>query len=417
MIEPTLFFILGFLCAGFLALMIAPAIWRRAVSLTRRRIEASVPLTLNEIQADKDKLRAEFAMSTRRLEMSINGFREKAAGQIAEIGRSREELKRLASERDDKHAALTALEAQGAELRSELRQREDQLQRANAKLEEAKQALEARALELDRVNGLYEDATFLASGRQIELVARESEIEKLNDDLSRVAKGQRDVDRRLGAADSDRKTAADLLATEKKRTADLETKIERMLSTIADREEKLERREKELARLRDQLKGLAGTEDSLGRKLTEAQSEQFKLETQVAELSRQLSVLLSGAKGADIEQAVSRMNEDRERLESRLSLMTRENKRLRTDLDAIERAKSEDWSDERRASALLREQINDLAAEVVSMTIMLEGKDSATAKALDMQSGAETRPMDVDGNVVISLADRVRALQKAAAAR
>lgn len=415
MIESTLFFTLGFLCAGFLALMVAPAIWRRAVNLTRRRIEASVPLTLNEIQADKDKLRAEFAMSTRRLEMSIKGFKEKAAEQIAEIGRSREELKRLAAERDEKHAAITALEAQGAELRAELRQREDQLQQANARLDEAGKALEARALDLERLGGLYEEATFAASGRQIELVARESEIERLNDDLARVSKGRREFDRRLSDAENERRNAFDTLAAEKKRVTDLEGKVERMLSTLADREEKLERREKELARLRDQLKGLSGAEDSLGQKLMDAQAEKFKLEAQVAELSQQLSTMLSGARGGDVEKAVGKLSKDRERLEQRLSLLTRENKRLRAELDAIERARTEEWSDERRSSALLREQINDLAAEVVNMTIMLEGKDSAAAKAL-AQPVAD-RPVDADGKAVISLADRVRALQKAAASR
>jgi chromosome segregation ATPase len=414
-IESTLFFTLGFLCAGFLALMVAPAIWRRAVNLTRRRIEASVPLTLNEIQADKDKLRAEFAMSTRRLEMSIKGFKEKAAEQIAEIGRSREELKRLAAERDEKHAAITELEAQGAELRAELRQREDQLQQANARLDEAGKALEARALDLERLGGLYEEATFAASGRQIELVARESEIERLNDDLARVSKGRREFDRRLSDAENERRNAFDTLAAEKKRVTDLEGKVERMLSTLADREEKLERREKELARLRDQLKGLSGAEDSLGQKLMDAQAEKFKLEAQVAELSQQLSTMLSGARGGDVEKAVGKLSKDRERLEQRLSLLTRENKRLRAELDAIERARTEEWSDERRSSALLREQINDLAAEVVNMTIMLEGKDSAAAKAL-AQPVAD-RPVDADGKAVISLADRVRALQKAAASR
>ena len=35
MIQSILFFALGFLCAGFLALMVAPAVWRRAVRLTQ----------------------------------------------------------------------------------------------------------------------------------------------------------------------------------------------------------------------------------------------------------------------------------------------------------------------------------------------------------------------------------------------
>ena len=98
MIQSILFFTLGFLCAGFLALMVAPAIWRRAVALTRKRIEASVPLSLTDIQADKDRMRAEFAMSTRRLEMSIKALKDKATAQVIEINRNREELKRLAVE-------------------------------------------------------------------------------------------------------------------------------------------------------------------------------------------------------------------------------------------------------------------------------------------------------------------------------
>ena len=51
MIQLLLYFALGFLCAAFLAALVAPAVWRRAVMLTRRRIEASVPLTLDEIRA------------------------------------------------------------------------------------------------------------------------------------------------------------------------------------------------------------------------------------------------------------------------------------------------------------------------------------------------------------------------------
>ena len=53
-------------------------------------------------------MRAEFAMSTRRLEMSFKNFREKAASQIVEINRNREELKQLMAERSERHEALTS---------------------------------------------------------------------------------------------------------------------------------------------------------------------------------------------------------------------------------------------------------------------------------------------------------------------
>ena len=63
-IENIMYFVLGLLMSGLLALIILPAVWRRAVRLTKKRIEAATPMTMAEFRADKDQLRAEFAMST-----------------------------------------------------------------------------------------------------------------------------------------------------------------------------------------------------------------------------------------------------------------------------------------------------------------------------------------------------------------
>ena len=75
MIEQIMYFGLGFFAASLLALIIVPFVHGRAARLTMRRLDASTPLSLAEMQADKDQLRAEFAMSTRRLEMSIDQLR------------------------------------------------------------------------------------------------------------------------------------------------------------------------------------------------------------------------------------------------------------------------------------------------------------------------------------------------------
>lgn len=168
MVQSILFFALGFLCAGFLALLVAPAIWRRAVALTRRRVEASVPRTLAEIQADKDSLRAEFAMTTRRLEISVKTLREQANEQLVEISRGREALKGLAVERKDKKQALTEL----GEKNELLLHREQQIQQLTDKLVQAERMMEKRALELEKLEHMYDDASFSSSNRQIELVAR-----------------------------------------------------------------------------------------------------------------------------------------------------------------------------------------------------------------------------------------------------
>ncbi|QKC82262.1 hypothetical protein [Mesorhizobium sp. NZP2077] len=380
MVQSVLFFALGFLCAGFLALMVAPAVWRRAVALTRRRIEASIPLTQSEIQADKDRIRAEYAMATRRLEMNVKALREKAAEQLVEINRGREALKGLAVERTDKNHALAELGAKN----EALRQREEELHQLSERLKETERKLEKRALELEKLEHMYDDASFSSSSRQIELVARESELQKLASDIALLRGQRKEADRRQQEIAAESKAARDALKAEKKRAAELDKKVERLLATLADREDKLDRREKEMARLREKAKAedggpalrLVGKPDESGRH---------------DEATRR----------DDLDQAIAKLDSDRERLEARLTALARENKRLKADLGAMASSGSAN------GSAALREQMNALAAEVVHMTAKLEGPDSPIAKALAAPQDSHSKNGDR------SLADRVRALQKA----
>jgi len=380
LIQSVLFFALGFLCAGFLALMVAPAVWRRAVALTRRRIEASIPLTQTEIQADKDRIRAEYAMANRRLEMNVKALREKAAEQLVEISRGHEALKGLAIERADKNHVLAELGAKN----EALRQREEELHRLSELLKETERKLEKRALELEKLEQMYDDASFSSSSRQIELVARESELQKLASDIALLRGQRKEADRRQQEIAAESKAARDALKAEKKRVAELEKKVERLLATLADREDKLDRREKELARLREKAK----TEDG---------GPALRLVGKPDEASRHDEA----KQRDDLDQAIAKLDSDRERLEARLTALARENRRLKADLGAVAS------SGTANASAALREQMNELAAEVVHLTAKLEGPDSPIAKALAAPQDSRSNGGDR------SLADRVRALQKA----
>ncbi len=88
MLEPIMYIGIGFLVAGLLVIGVIPLVHARAVRLTMRRLEALTPLSMAEIQADKDQLRAEFAMSTRRLEMNVEQMKAKTTNQLAEIGKT-----------------------------------------------------------------------------------------------------------------------------------------------------------------------------------------------------------------------------------------------------------------------------------------------------------------------------------------
>jgi len=410
--QSSLIFLLGFLSAGFIALIVAPMVWRRAVALTRKRIEASVPLTQAEIQADKDRMRAEFAMATRRLEINFKNFREKAASQIVEINRNREELKQLMAERSERHEALTRLEVQSGEIRAELRRREDELQVLTEKLDQAENLLDQRATEIEKLGRMYDDASFTASNRQIEIAARESEIEKLNNDMAMLRGERRDIDRRNQDVTSENRGVREALKAEQERAVALEARIERLLTNVADRDEKIDRAEREAVRMRDTVKASSSSEGDLQAQINALQSEKAKLEAERAELAEQVASFVTGAKTRDMEKLLAKVSSERDLLEERIKVLNLENRKLKVDVAVHERTKSEEWSGERRQTAMLREQMNELAAEVVHLTATLEGPDSPIDKALGPPGEADNDA----GRKISSLADRVRALQKAAAA-
>ena len=95
MIEPIMYLAIGFLVSMLCGLMIVPLVHNRAVRLTTRRLEAATPLSMAEIQADKDQLRAEFAMSARRLEMSVEQLKSKTTSQLAELGKKTDAINRM----------------------------------------------------------------------------------------------------------------------------------------------------------------------------------------------------------------------------------------------------------------------------------------------------------------------------------
>ncbi len=411
MIQSVLYFILGFLTAGFLALVIAPAVWRRAVRLTRKRVEASVPMSLEEIQADKDRLRAEFATSTRRLEMSAKQAREKASEHAVQVERDRERLNTLEATKVDLGKRNAELDAKVTAMQGELRERADDITHVTGKLRDAEDALGARGRELERINGLYDEASLAIAAGQVEFLSQTNEVERLTAELNSWRAERRDVEKRVHDAQTEMREAQDAARSEKKKAVDLENKVAQMLTTLADQEETIQRREKDLMQSHDRLKASAMTENDLNARLTKTMDEKARLEAQVADLSQQISKLMDEAKEGE-EDAVLKLSAERRRLDERLIAMTRENQKLRGELSARDNA-SEDEGMMGGRDRQLRDQISELAAQVLAMTSELEGQDSPVTKALEAAQDAGTGEQPATS--VISLADRVRALKSARA--
>lgn len=115
-----MYFALGFLVAGLFALMFLPAFWRRALRLSMRRLQMLAPMSMEEVVAERDLLRAEFAVRERRLEQTMEATQEARASDLATIGRH---IARIA----DLESQLGRAEADNRDMETRLGQAEQAL--------------------------------------------------------------------------------------------------------------------------------------------------------------------------------------------------------------------------------------------------------------------------------------------------
>jgi chromosome segregation ATPase len=403
MIEPIMYFGIGFLAAALLGLIIVPLVHARAVRLTVQRMEAATPLSLAEIQADKDQLRADFARSTRRLELDIERLTTRSASQLAELGTKTDALQRLKIDIGDKAATIFALETRDKTLRDQLRAAEDQLAAATTSLRDSQQALHDRQQELANLNTTLDQRSSLADAQRIELVAQSTQIDALKDRLAETDRQRQAAETRVEALQRELQSAAHDLASERNAAATLRSRIgelERNLATqVADAD-----------RLGGLIRDLETGSLALSRQLATAQAERSHLQSEIDAAHKTEIGLRSAVAEADgrVRSQTDILKSEKAQLQAQLERLTEERNRLRA--EAADSAEN----------AMLRERITDVAAQVASLTRALEGPNSPIDAILSSgavrQNGVAHASAAADANAAPGpLAERIRALQIAAA--
>jgi chromosome segregation ATPase len=419
MIEPLMYVGIGFIAAALLVIGIIPLVHGRAVRLTMRRLEALTPLSMAEIQADKDQLRAEFAMSTRRLEMSVEQMKAKTTSQLAEIGKKSEAIGRLKLELGEKTAALFALEAREKQLADELAAARSGLAAKGSAFEETERALAAAHAELGQLTGNFHESSVTADSQRVELVALRAQNEALQGQIEAYELESKELRERLGHKTSELEAFAAQLADERGRAdhfGNRVSELDRALIAQTTESEVLGRRVEELnSRLDEQGRFLADREfvsDQLRNEAATAQSTEAEIRAELADAEGRYRL---ASEGIRTEKAL---------IEEQLRQSQEERARLQREIAAMKRDAENAWASERMENAVLRERINDVAAEVARLTATLEGPTSPIDAILN---GETARPAmaathGTNGNGVPSiapgggetkgtLADRIRALQ------
>jgi chromosome segregation ATPase len=411
MIEPAMYLAIGFLLAALLGVILIPLVHNRAVRLTMRRLEASTPLSMAEIQADKDQLRAEFAMSTRRLEMSVEQMKAKTTSQLAEIGKKTDVINRLKADLGEKTSTIFALEAREKALKDQLRGTEEEYSVKTSSLRETERTLSDKVAELSKLASELDDKSATADSQKVELVALKTQIEALRD---RIGDYEREIKETSTRLDHQRTAASDAsteLSNERGRVENLGKRVgqlEQQLAVQMTDAEALSRRAQEMdVRLTEQSRLLADREsecDRLRSELDASRNSESDLRTKIAAASQ------------SHKDATGSLHSEKSLLEKELERSQAERTRLQSEIASMKREAEASWASERVENALLRERINDVAAQIAQMTSVLEGPNSPIEQILAADSAAAKTDARTAGKTGITqakgnLAERMRALQ------
>ncbi|WP_321333586.1 hypothetical protein [Breoghania sp.] len=373
MINAAMYFALGFLTAGLSMLVLGPALWRRAVRLTRRSFEATSPMTLAEARAARDQLRAEYAVKTRRLELGAEGLKERMVRQSLEVTEAREALKAAFLERDSKAAAVRELEEREENLRAELLAKQENIARLSARLRETERTLDERIkqiAEMARAEAVRMEETPVVSGNFTVSIA------ELEEEIS---------------------------GHKARHTADA-AKILRLESEVDALRRELE--DKSIEKSSQPLKPRTSADAALKKMeamILDLESQKVESQAEITRLSLQMEAL-QGSSGDNLEAVLASLEAENNALAEELNRLSAEHDHLRSRFDAVNAGEEEE-------TRLLRNHITSLAAEIVALTAAIEGEGSPTDAILD---GESDRSLNGKGRTGAeeSLADRIRTLRK-----
>ncbi len=270
MTESLMYFAIGFLAAvllvgAFSLLVVIPLVHGRAVRLTTRRLEAAMPQSMVQIKADKDLLRAEFAMSTRRLEKKIEKLETINAGQLVELSKKGSAIKRLGVE---VHA-----------LRDQSRATEEELAVKATAAREAEHALSDKESELAKLGSALNERSALIDSQKAENASLTMQIRTLQE--------------RLAQAGEEAKAAEGCRDAAVRDLSEKESKLVSLMSTLNERSALADSQKVENATLTMQVQTLQGRLAQAGEEAKAAEDRQDAAVCDLSEKESKLASLMS----------------------------------------------------------------------------------------------------------------------------
>ncbi len=339
MIEQGLYFTLGFVAAALLALVVLPAFWRRAYRLTRREIEATLPLSPTEIAAERDQLRAKFAVERVRLEQETAAARDGRQKAMAEAGGKALRITALEDEVRAREGDIARQLGKIGSLEGTLANARDVIESQRSAIALAQSDIATLRAQQGVLMGEHRELGETSDTRRVQIASLETNME-----AQRARVGE--LDRDLKAARAQVRTLTEETRAKDRAARDLEKELAVAVRKLESAEEIAEGRARVIAE-RDAAVAAAG--DRIEALVKEARSRDdiIRRETRRAEAAdkaaaeREQQVLKLREDGraiaADLAQSTERLKADRQKLQGELAEARARAAQLQRELAALKR--------------------------------------------------------------------------------
>nr|WP_236773421.1 hypothetical protein [Agrobacterium tumefaciens] len=257
-IEYAILFGLGFLTATLLALLIAPAIHRRIVAYTENRIRATMPISPQEVRAQKDMARALYAAENAKVRQELDTEREKNTSLRLANEAASSDAYRLGEQNRSFSLKIEELTLEIGELRAALDASEERAGIIQANLAQQEQAANERASQMSDLTARLTNLTRELDDSKILAATRDLEAEQAKQSATRFRKEGETATRELQDVAARNKEAMTAVARESRKVTRLEEQVATLMAKNADLDTMLTLRNQEAARLKEQLAATGG---------------------------------------------------------------------------------------------------------------------------------------------------------------
>ena len=180
-VEALMYVALGAVLALIMVFAFGRTVWSLSTLYAKRKRDKDLPATMLELQAEKNRLRAENAMMNRKLEVGTEEMKAQVVTQMAEVNRHRNRLMGMSETLEENTAELESKTAEAAALQQGLDEALNDLAEHKKMIGTLQDTLAERDRAIVEHEVIVSEKNEFIGARNTRLRELEAEVERLTD--------------------------------------------------------------------------------------------------------------------------------------------------------------------------------------------------------------------------------------------